>query len=395
MPSSDEQTAARERELVSPADPCVLQTTVRFAREVIGPTVELCDRIGELPQQLLEQAHRLGLLGPRLPAEHGGPELDYPTSAEVARLLGYRCTGIQAALACNDLAITALVLAGSRTLQDQYLGLLGQEPHLASFCVTEPSGGTDVASLRTKVVRDGHGWVLSGQKAWITHAQRAAFYIVFATSDHGGSHRGIGAFLISREQAGVLPAPAEEKLGQRACQTGGISFDAVRIAPQAVLAPPGHGFALAMAVFDRTRPIVAASAVGLIERCLDESLNHARNHQVFGKALGEQGQIQGMLADMAVRAETARLLVQHATAKMRRGLIDARSSSMAKLHASRSAVEAALDAVQIHGALGIAARGPTEKLLRDAKMFEIYEGTTEIHRQLIARGLLKDGRSPH
>jgi acyl-CoA dehydrogenase len=381
---SDEKMSDVQEPVV---DEGAVRTVTRFVREVVEPAVARADDSGRVPDELLSTASALGLLGPRLPSHYGGAGLSYSASAWVAEMLGYGCAGIQASLYCNHLAIEALLLAGSESQKTRWLGHLGSGPCLASFCATEPGAGSDLGALTTKVERDGAGWVLHGEKAWITHARRADFYVVLATASRADRHRGIGAFLVAAGTPGIVPLPAEMKLGQRACETGGVRFDDVRLTPDSVLAPPGRGFALAMAVFDRTRPDVAAAATGLVQRCLDQSVAESNRRQAFGRPLGELGQIQSLLADMAVSAEASRLLYQKAARLLDEGKDVTLAASLAKLHASTAAVKAALDAIQIHGALGICTGGPTEKLLRDAKVFEIYEGTTQVQKAIIARTL--------
>ncbi len=372
---------------LDPGDRAVAQTAARFARERLLPIAATCDREERIPTELFAEAHALGILSATVPAELGGPGLGPLASSVVAEELGWACTGLQAALYCNHLTVAALVLAGTSAQKSRWLGLLAQAPHLASFCVTEPQGGSDLQALRTRARREGTGWVLEGEKAFITHAAQATFFVVLATVAQGRGRDGLAAFLVPGDAAGIVRLRPEPRLGQRASQTAGVRFDGVRLDSEALLAEEGKGFVLAAQVFDMTRPEVAGAATGLIQRCLDEGQQYARQRTSFQRPLLRHPPVRDKLVQMFDLSESSRLLYRKAAWLVECGRTTSNLSSLAKLHATEGAVRAALDVVQIFGAMGLCRDAPVEKLLRDAKVMEIYEGTSEIQRVRIGRSL--------
>jgi acyl-CoA dehydrogenase len=289
----------------------------------------------------------------------------------------------------NTLAGTPIKLAGSDAQKKKYLGLLTSEPRFAAYCTTEPSGGSDVASLKTQFQKVGSDYVLNGEKCWITNASLASFYVVFATSDVAKKHKGIAAFIVDRDTPGLEVGKHEDKLGQRASDTAAVHFEDVKVAAQNLLAPEGEGFKLAMETFNQTRPDIGAMAAGLMQRCLDESVNYARERKAFGVPIGEHQLVGAMLAEMAIRTEATRLLYQKAAWNLDNGVRMPMASAFAKAFGADSAMQVAIDAVQVFGGNGYVKDYPVEKLMRDAKVLQIYEGTSQIQRVVIARQLLK------
>jgi acyl-CoA dehydrogenase len=260
---------------------------------------------------------------------------------------------------------------------------------MVAYATSEPSMGSDVAGMQCRAVRDsGGGYVLSGTKQWITNATLASFYVVFATEDPALRHKGIGAFIVERSQTGVKPGRHEDKLGQRASDTAQLVLDDVRVPAGQVLAPPGHGFKLAMETFNETRPDIGASGLGLMRRCLDECVRYARDRKAFGVAIAEHQLVQAMLAEMKIRIEATALLVRKAAWNLDRGVRDATASACAKAYGADAAMQTATDAVQIFGGYGYVKDYPVEKLMRDAKILQIYEGTAQVQRLVIARNVL-------
>lgn len=361
----------------------------RFTREQITPIAAECDRDARFPREVFEAAHALGLVNATVPPEYGGAGLGELENALMAEQLAYGCTGIQTSLLANTLALTPIKLAGNEQQKRQYLGMLTADPLFASYCTTEPSGGSDVAGLRTTFQAHGEEFVLNGEKSWITNASFARFYVVFATSDPAKRHKGIAAFIVDRDTPGLRVGKHEDKLGQRASDTAAVHFEEVRVPRANLLAPEGEGFRLAMETFNQTRPDIGAMAAGLMQRCLDESLAYARERKTFGVAIGEHQLVQAMLAEMGIGVEATRLLYQKAAWDLDHGVRNPIVSSYAKAFGADRAMQAAIDAVQVLGGNGYVRDYPVEKLMRDAKVLQIYEGTSQIQRLVIARNLLK------
>jgi acyl-CoA dehydrogenase len=235
----------------------------------------------------------------------------------------------------------------------------------------------------------GDDYVLNGEKCWITNASLASFYVVFATADASKRHKGIAAFIIDSDTPGLRVGKHEDKLGQRASDTAAVHFEDVRVPKAQLLAPEGHGFKLAMETFNQTRPDIAAMATGLMQRCLEESVKYAKERKTFGVPIGEHQLVQAMLAEMKIRIEATRLLYRRAAASLDRGAADPVESAIAKAYGADAAMQTATDAVQVFGGNGYVKDYPVEKLFRDAKLLQIYEGTSQIQRIVIARSLLK------
>jgi acyl-CoA dehydrogenase len=367
----------------------LIDTARRFARERIIPVAAECDRDARFPRDVFEAAHAIGLVNMTVPTEYGGAGLSELDNALVAEQLAYGCTGIQTSLLANTLALTPIVLAGNEEQKQKYLGMLTANPLFASYCTTEPSGGSDVAGLRTTFTAHGDDFVLNGEKSWITNATLASFYVVFATSDPQKRHRGIAAFIVDRDTPGLRVGKHEDKMGQRASDTAALHFEDVRVPKANLLAREGDGFRLAMETFNQTRPDIGAMATGLMQRCLDECVAYSLQRKTFGVAIAEHQLVQAMLAEMAIGVEATRLLYQKAAYNLGQGLRDPLTSACAKAFGADRAMQTAVDAVQVFGGNGYVRDYPVEKLMRDAKVLQIYEGTSQIQRLVIARQLLK------
>jgi acyl-CoA dehydrogenase len=373
---SEEQTALAE-------------TARRFARERIIPVAAAADRDAQFPREVFEDAWRLGLINATVPPEYNGAGLGELENALITEQLAYGCTGIQTSMLANTLAGTPIKLAGNEAQKKKYLGLLTSEPRFAAYCTTEPSGGSDVAALKTQFKKVGSDYVLNGEKCWITNASLASFYVVFATGDITKKHKGIAAFIVDRDTPGLKVGKHEDKLGQRASDTAAVHFEDVKVSGANLLAPEGEGFKLAMETFNQTRPDIGAMAAGLMQRCLDESVNYARERKAFGVPIGEHQLVGAMLADMAIRTEATRLLYQKAAWNLDNGVRMPMASAFAKAFGADAAMQVSIDAVQVFGGNGYVKDYPVEKLMRDAKVLQIYEGTSQIQRVVIARALLK------
>jgi len=367
----------------------LIEVAKRFTKERIIPVAAECDRESRFPKDVFEAAHALGLVNASVSADYGGPGMGELENALIAEQLAYGCTGIQTSLLANTLALTPIKLAGNPDQKKKYLGMLTAEPLFASYCTTEPSGGSDVAGLKTTYKVHGDDYVLNGEKSWITNASFASFYVVFATSDPAKRHRGIAAFIVDRDTPGLRVGKHEDKLGQRASDTAAVHFEDVKVPKANLLATEGEGFKLAMETFNQTRPDIGAMATGLMQRCLDISVAYAKERKTFGVPISEHQLVQAMLAEMAIGAEATRLLYQKAAWNLDNGVRDPIVSSYAKAFGADKAMQSAIDAVQVFGGNGYVKDYPAEKLMRDAKVLQIYEGTSQIQRLVIARALVK------
>lgn len=367
----------------------LIDTAKRFAKERIIPVAAEADRKSEFPREVFHEAWKLGLANPTLPAEYGGPGLSDLESAMITEELAYGCSGIQTSITANTLGMTPIKLAGSEEQKKKYLGWLMNEPIWVSYATTEPGAGSDVAGVQCRATKQADGsYVLNGTKAWITNANLASFYVIFATENPDLRHKGIGAFIVHRDAKGLSVGKHEDKLGQRASDTAQVMLDGVVVPPAQVLAPPGHGFKVAMETFNQTRPDIGAIAVGIMRRCLDECVAYAKERKTFGTAIANHQLVQAMLAEMAIRIQATRLLVHKAAWSLDKGIRDPLTSSCAKAYGADAAMQSATDAVQVFGGNGYVKEYPVEKLMRDAKILQIYEGTAQIQRIVIAKQLL-------
>lgn len=366
----------------------LVDTAKRFTKEKIIPIAAECDHASKFPMDVFKQAWELGLVNPCVPEEYGGAGMGELENALITEQLAYGCAGIQTSITANQLALTPIKLGGNDDQKKRYLGLLTSEPVMASYATSEPDAGSDVAGLKTRFTKHGDDYVLNGQKCWITNAGLARFYVIFATSDPAKKHKGMAAFIVDRDTPGLRVGKKEDKLGQRASDTCVIHLDDVVVPAKNLLAPEGQGFKLAMETFNQTRPDIAAGATGLMQRCLDESVNYAKERKTFGVPIAQHQLVQAMIAEMAIRIEGTRLLYMKAAWALDNGVRDPMTSAIAKAYGADSAMQTAIDAVQVFGGNGYVKEYPVEKLMRDAKVLQIYEGTSQIQRIVIAKQVL-------
>lgn len=366
----------------------------QFADDIIRPAAEELDRDERFPQEIYSQMGRLGLFGIGVPEEFGGPGFDTLTYALVMEELsrGYSSVADQCGLV--ELISTLLVRHGTDPQRDQWLGPAMRAEKLVAYCITEAEAGTDVSGIRTIASRDGDGWVLNGEKLWIHNAPIADVGFVLAKTDIDAGHRGMSIFIVDLHSKGVERGPKEHKMGQRASQVGALRFADVRLPPDALLAEEGRGFHIMMSVLDKGRVGIAALAVGIAQAGLEAAVEYARERKQFGKSISEFQGVQWLLADMAKDIEAARLLVHSAAAKIDSGAEATKACSIAKCFAGDTAVARTADAVQVFGGSGYIRGFEVERLFRDAKITQIYEGTNQIQRMIIARELLKHGAAP-
>ncbi len=363
----------------------------QFADEVIRPMAEALDREERFPAELYKQMGELGLFGIGVPEEMGGPGFDTLTYALVMEELsrGYASVADQCGLV--ELLSTLLVRHGTQGQCGRWLAGLLSSDIKGAYCITEPEAGTDVSGIRTSATRDGTGWLLNGGKIWIHNAPVADVGFVLARTDKDAGHRGMSIFIVDLQAPGVTRGPKEHKMGQRASQVGALAFEDVRLPADALLGEEGRGFHMMMSVLDKGRVGIASLAVGIGQAGLEAALDYAKQRKQFGKAIADFQGVQWMLADIARDVEAARLLVHSAAAKIDSGEDATRYCSMAKWFASDMAVARSADAVQIFGGSGYIRGFEVERLYRDAKITQIYEGTNQIQRAIIARELLKNG----
>ena len=366
----------------------LIDTARRFTKERIIPVAAECDRESRFPMDVFKAAWELGLVNPSVPEEYGGSGLGELENALITEQMAYGCTGIQTSITANQLALTPIRLGGNDAQKKKYLGMLTSEPIMASYATSEPGAGSDVAGLATRFKKVGDDYVLNGQKCWITNASYARFYVVFATIDPALKHKGMGAFIVDRDSPGLKVGKKEDKLGQRASDTAVLHLDDVVVKKENLLAPEGQGFKLAMETFNQTRPDIAAGATGLMQRALDEATAYAKERRTFGVPIGQHQLVAAMLAEMAIRVEATRLLYMKAGWQLDRHVRDPMTSAIAKAFGADSAMQTAVDAVQVFGGNGYTKEYPVEKLMRDAKVLQIYEGTSQIQRIVIAKQLL-------
>jgi acyl-CoA dehydrogenase len=361
----------------------------KFARTEMAPHAAECDRTGRFPEEIYRKAYELGLMNLNIPAEYGGSGLGLFEQCLIVEELAYACGGMTTSIIANCLALEPIVLGGTPEQRERILKPFCAEYQLASFALTEPSGGSDVGALRTRAKREGDHYVLEGEKCFITNAPHASLYTVFATVNPDLKHRGITAFVVPRSTEGVIPGKDEEKMGHRASSTGTVRFEGARVPLANRLGADGEGFALAMRTLDQTRTPIGALATGIAQAALDHAAAYSLKRQTFGKPIAEHQAIQIKLANMVQAVRAARLLTWHSAWTIDHGEKGTLESSIAKCFASDAALEVADEAIQTFGGYGYMKEYPVEKLLRDAKLTQIYEGANEIQRTVIARELLR------
>jgi len=358
-----------------------------FAQKEIRPVAWEYDKEGTWPQDIIDKAWELGLMNGHLPEAYGGPGLTYLDGAIIEEEIAWGCSGIGTSLTCNGLASAPLALAGSEELKKEYLGRLSEAPLLASFCLTEPDAGSDVSGMKTNAVRKGDKWVINGSKCFITNGSYANWYTVYAKTDKEAGHRGISCFIIPRD-AGVVVDKKEDKMGQRASNTATVSFNDVEIPLDHLVGEENKGFKIAMMTLDRTRPGVAAMATGVARAAMEFAIAYSKERVQFGVPIAMHQAIQFMIADMATKVHMSRLATWNSAVLLDQGKRNTLESSHAKRFAADSAMEVTTDAVQVYGGYGFIKEYPVEKLMRDAKILQLYEGTAQIQRLVIARETL-------
>lgn len=369
-------------------DQLELQEMVReFVDKEITPFAGEMDRNNEAMPGLMEKAADMGLLNIIVPEEYGGPGLDSVTVAMIYEELGKGCAGIATSMAANSLASYPILLSGSEEQKVEHCNLLN-EGGLAAFALTEPNAGSDAGGVATTAVKDGDNYILNGTKAFITNAGVADTFLVFANTRKSGGIRGLTAFIVPKGTPGFKVGKKEDKMGIRPSNTCELILQDVVIPVKNRVGREGEGFRIAMTTLDSARPFVGAVSVGLAQAALDVSVKYAKERKQFGQPIASFQMIQAMVADMAIKVETARLMVQKVCWMRDQGMNFTKEAAMAKCYAADVAMQVTTDAVQIMGGYGYSREYPVEKMMRDAKIMQIYEGTNQIQRLVIANKIL-------
>jgi acyl-CoA dehydrogenase len=357
-----------------------------FARREVRPVAADYDDRSQHPADVIAKAHEVGLMNPHVPDEYGGAGLSAFEQMLIGEELAWGCSGIATSIVANILGSLPVLLAGTERQKRQWLAPLLEEPILCSFALTEPGAGSDVSAIQTTAIRDGDDYILNGSKMFITNAGHAAWFVAFASTSRDAGHRGLSAFVVPADVAVVVERHLD-KMGQRATDTSAVAFQDVRVPAANRLGEEGEGFKIAMRTLDATRPGTAAGAVGVARAAFDFAVEYSKQRVQFGRPIAANQGVNFLIADMAAEIEAARLLTWQAAWLLDEGERATLQSSYAKRFAADTAMKVTTDAVQIFGGYGYMKEYPVEKLMRDAKLFQIYEGTSQIQRLVIAREL--------
>jgi len=370
----------------------LVQATARkYAQDSLAKVAARLDREGRFPLEQLRELAELGMMGINVPEEYGGAEAGVVAYALAMMEIAQACASTAVTMAVTNMVGEAIVKFGTPEQRRRYVPELtsGRFP-AGAFGLSEPSGGSDAAALRTSARRDGAGWVLSGEKQWITSGDQAGVLIVWARTQPGPGSRGISAFLVEGGQPGLHVGKHEDKMGLRASSTVSLAFEDMRVRADQLLGEEGHGFAIAMAALDGGRIGIASQAVGIATAALGASVKYAKERRAFGQPIGEFQAIRFLLADCDTQIEAARLLTLRAAGLKEKGAPCSREASMAKLFATEAANRVCDAAVQVHGGYGYIDEFPVERHYRDVRASTLYEGTSEVQRLVISREVLKD-----
>jgi acyl-CoA dehydrogenase len=364
----------------------------KFVEKEMTPKAAAFDESGEFPREIIKKAWELGIMNIAVPSKFGGMELGIIEDIIINEELGAGCLGMTTSICVNNLALYPILLGGTDAQIEEFVSPFVKSPKIASFCLTEPGSGSDAGSLSTMAKDDGDHYLVNGSKMWISNAGEADLFTVFCTIDKSLKQKGILCLAVDAKSPGIHLGKPENKLGQRASDTRAIQFENVKVPKRNLIGKVGDGFKIALRTLDRTRPSIAAGAVGAARAAMEHSIKYAKERKQFNQPIANFQAIQFMLADMATKVEAGRLLCQQAAWYLDQG--DDLKGSLCSAHAKRfsadMAMEVAIDAVQIFGGYGYTKEYPVEKIMRDVKLVQIYEGTSQIQRVVIARHLLKD-----
>jgi len=360
-----------------------------FAQEYMIPYAHYYDKTGEFPRPIIQKCWDEGLMNLGIPKEYGGPELGAVEQCIVVEELAAGCAGMTTSIYVNSLGAEPILIAGNKEQKEKYLKPLTEELKFVSFACSEPGMGSDVAGIQTKAVREGDNYVLNGAKFWITNAPHADYFTVFASLDPSQRHKALCAFIVDADTPGLKTGRPVEKMGHRASTTSSVMFRDAKVPVENMLGSEGEGFKIAMKTFAMTRPSIAAFATGLARSAMEYAREYVNKREAFEQKLREFEVIQFKLAEMYMKIEASRLLYLKAAWTADHVGDSTIPASAAKAIATDVAMEVASEAVQIHGGYGYIDQYPLEKLFRDAKLYQIYEGTSEVQRLILGRHVLK------
>ncbi|MCK4407143.1 MAG: acyl-CoA dehydrogenase family protein [Bacteroidales bacterium] len=361
-----------------------------FTNRVIIPNRLKYDDLAEFPWEIVKQAYKEGIMNGPIPEKFGGKDFNIMDSAIASEELGAGCIGIGICIDANTLALTPLLLSANEEQQKKFFGLINEKQGVAAYCLTEPNAGSDVAGIKSAAIKKGDKYILNGHKRFITNGEVATFHTVFALTNPERGARSLTAFIVPTDLPGIDIKPRLQKMGQKASVQNEIIYTDVEVPVENMLGQEGHGFLIAMKTFDRTRTGVAALSVGTARASFEISKDWAKNRIQFGKPIAANQAISFMLADMATAVEAARLLTWNAAWAYDNGLRSlSKLSAMSKLYASDIAMKVTTDAVQVMGGDGYSKDFVVEKMMRDAKLCQIYEGTNQVQRLVISKAILK------
>jgi acyl-CoA dehydrogenase len=367
----------------------IVETVKKFAKNEIIPVAQKMDDEGTFPKEIMKQCWELGFLNTCIPAEYGGVGFSALDGVLISETLAWGCMGINTSFMANDLALLPIAIGGNEEQKKKWLGSFTSEFKIASFCLTEPGNGSDAAGIKTQFTDKGDHWEINGEKMWITNAGHADLFVVYGTIDPEKRYDGISCLVVEAGTEGIELGKKEDKMGHRSSDTRGIRFNKVKVPKENMLGNPGDGWKIAMKTLDHSRPLVASSAIGGAQRAVDESKKYALERVQFNVPIAKHQAIQMMISDMSMKLEASKLLTYKAAWLLDNGLPNTQVASMAKAYASDSCMQITTDAVQIYGGYGYSKEYPVEKLMRDAKLIQIYEGTSQIQRLVIAREVFR------
>lgn len=359
----------------------------QFGENEMAPRVEHHDQTGEYPWEVIKKAHAVGLMNTHIEQKFGGLGLNVLDGCLIAEELSSFCSGMYTALEANGLAQAPLIVAGNDDQKKEFLSPMTEEPIMAAYAVTEPHAGSDVQGIKTTAKKVGNDYVINGSKMWITNASVANWYFVLAYTDKEQGFRGMSGFIVPKDTPGIEVGKKEANLGQRCSDTRGITFTDVKVPAKYLLGQEGAGFKIAMAAFDHTRPPVASGAVGVAKAAMNHAIRYAEERKTFGVPIYKHQAVSFMIAEMAMNIEAARHLVWRCAYEIDQGRRNTKFAAMAKAFAADTCNKVCTDAVQVFGGYGYSTEYPVEKLYRDSKIFQIYEGTSQIQRLIISKEL--------
>ena len=363
----------------------IKELAMKFARNEMMPKAQEFDDKASMPMDILKKAWELGLVNTCLPVEYGGSGFTAIDSMIITESLAYGCMGMNTAIMANDLALLPIVIGGNEEQKKRFLIPFTETYKIAAFCLTEPANGSDAGGIKTTIKEDGDDVVINGNKMWISNAGYADLFVLYGTSDATLKHKGITCVVIEKGTPGIEVGKKEDKMGHRCSDTRSVTFNNVRIPKTNILGGMNQGWKIAMKTLDHSRPMVASSAVGGAQCAFDHAVKYAKERVQFNVPIAQHQAIQFMVADMAMKIEASRLLVHKAAWLLDNGMPNTQLASYSKAFAADSCMQIATDAVQIYGGYGYSKEYPVEKIMRDAKLIQLYEGTSQIQRLVIAK----------